>query len=125
MIGRPVSMHAMRGISAHSNGFDTCRLIHILQILIGSIDVPGGFRYKAPYPNILFQDQNLSGLNSIPNTSYDGMPLGFPHSPEDLLTDENEKPIRMIRPLVGKILFQPMALCIWLLIMHGRGILIK
>ena len=32
MIGRPVSMHAMRGISAHSNGFDTCRLIHILQI---------------------------------------------------------------------------------------------
>ena len=25
MIGRPVSMHAMRGISAHSNGFHTCR----------------------------------------------------------------------------------------------------
>ncbi|MGC6485509.1 MAG: molybdopterin-dependent oxidoreductase, partial [Candidatus Puniceispirillales bacterium] len=24
MIGRPVSMHAMRGISAHSNGFQTC-----------------------------------------------------------------------------------------------------
>ena len=48
MIGRPVSMHAMRGISAHSNGFDTCRLIHVLQMLIGSIDVPGGFRYKAP-----------------------------------------------------------------------------
>ena len=40
MIGRPVSMHAMRGISAHSNGFHTCRLIHILQILLGSIDCP-------------------------------------------------------------------------------------
>ena len=38
MIGRPVSMHAMRGISAHSNGFETCRLIHVLQMLIGSID---------------------------------------------------------------------------------------
>ena len=24
MIGRPVSMHAMRGVSAHSNGFQTC-----------------------------------------------------------------------------------------------------
>ena len=50
MIGRPVSMHAMRGISAHSNGFHTCRLIHILQILLGTIDCPGGFRYKPPYP---------------------------------------------------------------------------
>ena len=48
--GRPVSMHAMRGISAHANGFHTCRLLHLLQILIGSIDCPGGFRYKPPYP---------------------------------------------------------------------------
>ena len=29
MIGRPVSMHAMRGISAHSNGFQTCRALHV------------------------------------------------------------------------------------------------
>ena len=50
MIGRPVSMHAMRGISAHSNGFHTCRAIHLLQILLGTIDCPGGFRYKPPYP---------------------------------------------------------------------------
>ncbi|MEC7661509.1 MAG: molybdopterin-dependent oxidoreductase, partial [Pseudomonadota bacterium] len=50
MIGRPVSMHAMRGISAHSNGFHTCRALHILQILLGSIDAPGGFRYKPPFP---------------------------------------------------------------------------
>ena len=28
MIGRPVSFHAMRGISAHSNGFQTCRSLH-------------------------------------------------------------------------------------------------
>ena len=57
MIGRPVSMHAMRGISAHSNGFHTCRAIHILQLLLGSIDVPGGMRYKPPYPK---------ALNSLP-----------------------------------------------------------
>ena len=28
MVGRPVSFHAMRGISAHSNGFQTCRALH-------------------------------------------------------------------------------------------------
>ena len=50
MVGRPVSMHAMRGISAHSNGFQTCRALHLLQLLLGSIDVPGGFRYKPPFP---------------------------------------------------------------------------
>ena len=49
-IGRPVAMHAMRGISAHANGFQTCRALHLLQLLIGSVDVPGGWRYKAPYP---------------------------------------------------------------------------
>ncbi len=51
MIGRPVAMHAMRGISAHSNGFQTCRALHLLQMLLGSIDVPGGFRYKPPFPS--------------------------------------------------------------------------
>ena len=45
MIGRPVAFHAMRGISAHSNGFQTARALHMLQILIGSIDSPGGFRF--------------------------------------------------------------------------------
>ena len=53
MIGRPVAMHAMRGISAHSNGFHTCRAIHVLQMLLGTIDVPGGFRpppFRLPPP---------------------------------------------------------------------------
>ena len=49
-VGRPVSMHAMRGISAHANGFQTCRALHLLQLLLGSIDCPGGFRFKPPYP---------------------------------------------------------------------------
>ena len=51
-VGRPVSMHAMRGISAHANGFQTCRMLHLLQIVLGSIDCPGGFRYKAPFPRM-------------------------------------------------------------------------
>ncbi|MFX7620751.1 hypothetical protein ABTJ52_20315, partial [Acinetobacter baumannii] len=46
MVGRPVSFHAMRGISAHSNGFQTCRALHVLQMVLGTIDCPGGFRYK-------------------------------------------------------------------------------
>ena len=50
MIGRPVSMHSMRGISAHSNGFQTCRALHVLQLMLGSIEVPGGWRFKPPYP---------------------------------------------------------------------------
>jgi sulfite dehydrogenase (quinone) subunit SoeA len=40
MVGRPVTFHAMRGISAHSNGFQTARALHLLQILLGSVDVP-------------------------------------------------------------------------------------
>ena len=50
IVGRPVAMHAMRGVSAHSNGFQTCRAIHLLQALLGAIDCPGGFRFKAPFP---------------------------------------------------------------------------
>ena len=49
-IGRPVSMHAMRGISAHSNGFHTCRADHLLQMLLGSIDTPGGLALQAAVP---------------------------------------------------------------------------
>ena len=50
MTGRPVAMHAMRGVSAHSNGFQTCRAIHLLQLLLGSVETPGGFRFEPPYP---------------------------------------------------------------------------
>jgi anaerobic selenocysteine-containing dehydrogenase len=42
--------HAMRGISAHSNGFQTARALHLLQILLGSVETPGGYRLKPPYP---------------------------------------------------------------------------
>ena len=43
-------MHAMRGISAHVNGFHTCRALHLLQLLLGAIDTPGSFRYQPPCP---------------------------------------------------------------------------
>jgi len=95
MVGRPVSMHAMRGISAHSNGFNTCKLIHILQVLLGSIDTPGGFRYKPPFPKHVVPGPKPTGKTSKANTPLGGMPLGFPTSPDDLLVDKNGNPIRI------------------------------
>ena len=48
--GNPVAFHAMRGLAAHSNGFHTIRALAILMSLLGTIDRPGGFRHKAPFP---------------------------------------------------------------------------
>ncbi|MEC9368480.1 MAG: molybdopterin oxidoreductase family protein [Pseudomonadota bacterium] len=97
MIGRPISMHAMRGISAHSNGFHTCRLIHVLQILLGSIDCPGGFRYKPPYPKQTPPWLKPSGKprDVAPSEPLGGPHLGFPLGPDDLLVDENGTPGRI------------------------------
>jgi len=97
MIGRPVSMHGMRGISAHSNGFHTCRAIHILQILLGSIDTPGGLRYKAPYPKGFDSLPRPTGRPGEvnPNTPLPGPHLGFVQGPEDLLIDDDGTPQRI------------------------------
>ena len=97
MIGRPVAMHAMRGISAHSNGFHTCRALHVLQILIGSIDAPGGFRYKPPFPKPAPPPLKPAGkVDQVsPNTPMPGPPLGFPTGPEDLLVESNGQPRRI------------------------------
>ena len=95
MVGRPVSMHAMRGISAHSNGFHTCRMIHMLQMLLGTIDVPGGFRYKPPFPRPCPPGPKPSGPAAGPDTPLDGMPLGFPTGPEDLLVTADGTPQRL------------------------------
>ena len=97
MIGRPVSMHAMRGISAHSNGFHTCRMIHVLQMLLGSIDCPGGFRYKPPLPKAIPPALKPAGhAHQVnPDTPLGGPPLGFPTSPEDLLVEADGTPLRI------------------------------
>ena len=88
-VGRPVSMHAMRGISAHANGFQTCRALHLLQLLLGSIDCPGGFRFKPPYPKPAPPGLRPTGKPGqvAPDTPLPGPPLGFPTGPEDLLVE--------------------------------------
>lgn len=97
MIGRPVSMHAMRGISAHSNGFHTCRAIHLLQMLLGSVDCPGGFRYKPPFPRPCPPGPKPSGKPGEvrPNEPMPGPPLGFTMGPEDLLVEADGSPCRI------------------------------
>ena len=94
MIGRPVSMHAMRGISAHANGFHTCRMLHVLQMLLGAIDTPGSFRYQPPYPKNV-PPANRPGKARKDNGALDGAPLGYVHAPEDLLVDAHGAPRRI------------------------------
>ena len=94
MIGRPVSMHAMRGISAHANGFHTCRMLHVLQMLLGTIDTPGSFRYQPPYPKAV-PPANRPGKLRKANGTLDAGPLGYVHGPEDLLVDAAGAPRRI------------------------------
>jgi sulfite dehydrogenase (quinone) subunit SoeA len=94
MIGRPVAVHAMRGISAHSNGFQTARALHMLQILLGAVETPGSFRFKPPYPK-------PSSAHPKPHARaragqpLDGPHLGYPQGPEDLLLSEAGAPLRI------------------------------
>jgi len=97
MVGRPVAMHAMRGISAHSNGFQTCRALHLLQLLLGSIDVPGGMRHKPPFPKPVPPNPKPAGKPQQvgPGRSMSGPPLGFPTGPEDLIVEADGTPRRI------------------------------
>ncbi|KIC31621.1 molybdopterin oxidoreductase family protein [Leisingera sp. ANG-S5] len=94
MTGRPVSMHSMRGVSAHANGFQTCRALHVLQILLGTVEVPGGFRFKPPYPKPV-EAHPTPHCKSTPDTPLDGPHLGFVRGPEHLALKEDGSPARI------------------------------
>ncbi|MEO9898675.1 MAG: molybdopterin oxidoreductase family protein [Paracoccaceae bacterium] len=91
---RPVAMHAMRGISAHANGFQTCRALHVLQIILGTVERPGGFRFKPPYPKpaTAHPKPHCSVQADCP---LDGPHLGFVQGPEDLALDDDGNPARI------------------------------
>ena len=97
MVGRPVAIHAMRGISAHSNGFHTCRAIHVLQMLLGAVDTPGSWRYKSPYPKPIPCGAPPGRPGSAPGEPLTGAPLGMPTRPEDLLLDAEGEALRLDR----------------------------
>ncbi|MFZ5778906.1 MAG: molybdopterin oxidoreductase family protein [Pseudomonadota bacterium] len=97
MLGRPVAIHAMRGVSAHSNGFQTCRAIHALQMLIGAVDTPGSWRYKSPNPKPIPAGPPPGGRERRPDGALTAPPLGFPRGPEDLLVDAQGEALRLDR----------------------------
>jgi sulfite dehydrogenase (quinone) subunit SoeA len=83
MPGRPVSFHAMRGISAHSNGFQTARALHLLQIVLGTVEAPGGYRLKPPYPKPVEAHPTPHFVTS-PGKPLSGPHLGYVRGPENL-----------------------------------------
>ncbi|MCW9057819.1 MAG: molybdopterin oxidoreductase family protein [Gammaproteobacteria bacterium] len=95
--GNPVAFHAMRGLAAHSNGFHSIRSLSILMSILGTIDRPGGFRHKAPFPRPIPPcAKTPTGPEGVqPNTPLAGMPLGWPADPDDLFVDEQGEPVRI------------------------------
>ncbi|MEJ8839897.1 molybdopterin oxidoreductase family protein [Ramlibacter sp. AN1133] len=94
---RPVAFHAMRGLAAHSNGFQTVRALAVLMSVLGTIDAPGGFRHKAPYPRHIVPNYRAFNDPAMvkPNTPLNAAPLGFPASPEELAVHEDGTPLRI------------------------------
>ncbi len=94
---RPVAFHAMRGLAAHSNGFQTIRALAVLMSVLGTIDAPGGFRHKAPYPRHIVP--NYRAFNSPemvrPNTPLNAAPLGYPANPDELALNDDGSPMRI------------------------------
>jgi anaerobic selenocysteine-containing dehydrogenase len=84
----------MRGISAHSNGFQSCRAIHLLQVLLGAVDCPGSHLAKPPFPKHVAPPIKPA-KEMAPNTPLKSPPLGFPMSPEDLVIDDAGNPLRI------------------------------
>ncbi|MEO5700139.1 MAG: molybdopterin oxidoreductase family protein [Casimicrobiaceae bacterium] len=95
--GNPVAFHAMRGLAAHSNGFQTIRALAIVMSLLGTIDRPGGFRHRTPFPRAIPPSAKPpNGPDAIrPNTPLGSLALGWPAGPEDLFIDEGGKPLRI------------------------------
>jgi sulfite dehydrogenase (quinone) subunit SoeA len=95
--GNPVAFHAMRGLAAHSNGFHTIRALSILMSILGTIDRPGGFRHKAPFPRPIPPcAKTPKGPEGVrPGKPLDGMALGWPADPDDLFVDQDGTPVRI------------------------------
>ncbi len=97
VVGNPVAFHAMRGLAAHSNGFQSIRALSVLMTILGTIDRPGGFRHKAPFPRPIPPcPKPPKGPQAVqPDTPLDGMPLGWPADPNDLFVDEEGEAVRL------------------------------
>ncbi|ABK44309.1 molybdopterin oxidoreductase [Magnetococcus marinus MC-1] len=95
--GVPVAFHAMRGLAAHSNGFQTIRGLAIIMSLLGTIDRPGGFRHRAPFPRpVPPGPKNCTTPEEVqPNTPLPHAPVGWPANPEELFLTAEGGPVRI------------------------------
>jgi hypothetical protein len=94
--GNPVAFHAMRGLAAHSNGFHTIRALAILMSLLGTIDRPGGFRHKAPYPRAVPPNAaRPRGPRRQARHAARRRAAGLAGEPDDLFVDAAGEPVRI------------------------------
>jgi anaerobic selenocysteine-containing dehydrogenase len=95
--GNPVAFHAMRGLAAHSNGFHSIRALSILMSILGTIDRPGGFRHRAPFPRPIppCAKPPNSPDDVQPDQPMSAMGLGWPSDPEHLFVDDEGGPVRI------------------------------
>jgi sulfite dehydrogenase (quinone) subunit SoeA len=95
--GAPIAFHAMRGLAAHSNGFQSIRALAVLMSLLGTIDRPGGFRHKSPFPRAVPPSAKPPNHPDQvkPNTPLAAGPLGWPAAPEDLFIADDGTPVRI------------------------------
>ena len=94
MVGRPVSFHAMRGSRRTRTAFKAAVRLHLLQILLGSVECPGGFRFKPPYPKPV-EAHPIPNAEFQPNQPLAGPHLGYPRGPEHLLLTDDGSPMRI------------------------------
>ncbi|MFM0327303.1 molybdopterin oxidoreductase family protein [Caballeronia glebae] len=95
--GNPIAFHAMRGLAAHSNGFQSIRALAVLMSLLGTIDRPGGFRHKSPFPRAVPPSAKPPNHPDQvkPNTPLASGPLGWPAAPSDLFIHDDGTPVRI------------------------------
>lgn len=83
---RPVGIDFKRGVAAHRGGGMTCWAIHLLNIVVGSLDVPGGQRGVNPvgpfWTAIAGKDGLLEPADYITkyNKPFPGSPVKMPQS---------------------------------------------
>ena len=106
MIGRPVSMHAMRGISAHSNGFQTCRTPPSPADHSRHHRCAGRLSLQAALSQSPVRRRSsppASRAQVKPNTPLPGPPLGFvDRAPRICWSMPTAGPAASTRPIPGK-----------------------
>ena len=85
--------------AAHSNGFQTCRAMHLIQMLLGALDAPGNFRAKRAVSEADVRRTSCRRTTSTSSTRRTRRcrvrRSGFPTRPEDLVIDEVGNPLRI------------------------------